>query len=50
MNQVSQVNSPKLSYRAEIENNIRLLVNTEAALQAGVETNEANDMIPVQIN
>ncbi len=35
---------------AEIENNIRLLVNIEAALQAGVETNEANDMIPVQIN
>ena len=35
---------------AEIENNIRLLVNTEVALQARVETNEANEMIPVQIN
>ena len=34
----------------EIENNIRLLVNNEAALQAGVETNEAKDMIPDQIN
>lgn len=35
---------------AEIENKIRLLVNNEAALQARVETNEAEDMIPGQIN
>jgi hypothetical protein len=35
---------------AEIENNIRLLVNNEATFQAGAETNEAEDMIPGQIN
>ncbi|MEL0046770.1 MAG: hypothetical protein VW995_18550 [Deltaproteobacteria bacterium] len=35
---------------AEIENNIRLLVNNEATFQAGAETNEAEDMIPDQIN